>query len=311
MNDRQIETFVAAAETLSLTETARLLYVTQPAATYQIKSLESELGARLFDRSPTGLSLTEAGCAFLPHARSIAREISSGRGAVAPFREGRRIVIGCAPIMISVDADLFSALMEGLRRRFPDYDFDLAISERSFDAEMLKSGQAHMVIANLARKLPSNAYNSRFLFDSPNYVLVAERSRLSSFERLSPADIEGCKVYISAKESNYTQTFARKVDAATGKSLVMQTVASFEMVPVSVSRGDGIAFSPFPLSATGVTCIPFEFDYTFSLYAVWLKKRDHGLLESVADVIATMFELRSSEGAACAIEWLQNGSANC
>ena len=45
---QKIETFLAAAENLSLSETARQLHLSQPAVSHQIKSLEQELNVTLF-----------------------------------------------------------------------------------------------------------------------------------------------------------------------------------------------------------------------------------------------------------------------
>lgn len=71
MDIRKLETFVCAAETSSLTEAAKLLHLSQPAVSHQIKLLEEELAVDLFVRSNTGLKLTEAGHLLLPYARRL------------------------------------------------------------------------------------------------------------------------------------------------------------------------------------------------------------------------------------------------
>lgn len=61
IDTQKIETFICAAENLSLTEAAKQLHLSQPAVSHQIKLLEQELGVCLFTRSNTGLRMTEAG----------------------------------------------------------------------------------------------------------------------------------------------------------------------------------------------------------------------------------------------------------
>lgn len=61
MNDLQINYFLAVADNLSFTKTAEELYITQPAISRQISSLEKELGVTLFDRTNKSTKLTEAG----------------------------------------------------------------------------------------------------------------------------------------------------------------------------------------------------------------------------------------------------------
>ena len=61
-----LRAFQVAAATLSFTETADQLFVTQAAISHQIKSLEEFLGKKLFERGNRTLSLTESGRQYLP-----------------------------------------------------------------------------------------------------------------------------------------------------------------------------------------------------------------------------------------------------
>ena len=82
MRLRQIEYFVAIQEHGSFTRAARALFVSQPSLSQQILALEKELGAHLFHRVPTGVSLTSTGAAFLPEARSVLAAVDRARAAV-------------------------------------------------------------------------------------------------------------------------------------------------------------------------------------------------------------------------------------
>jgi DNA-binding transcriptional LysR family regulator len=64
----QLKAFLAVARVGHLTRAADQLHITQPAVSKQIKALEEELGVLLFDRLPSGMALTQAGQALLPHA---------------------------------------------------------------------------------------------------------------------------------------------------------------------------------------------------------------------------------------------------
>lgn len=65
-NLNALRAFVAAGRSLSFTQAAQELNVTQAAVSHQIKTLEAQLGLRLFRRVHRGLRLTEAGQAYLP-----------------------------------------------------------------------------------------------------------------------------------------------------------------------------------------------------------------------------------------------------
>jgi DNA-binding transcriptional LysR family regulator len=69
MELRQLRYLVAIAEAGNLGRAARTLYVSQPALSYALKNLESELGVRLFDRNAGGVAATEAGREVVAEAR--------------------------------------------------------------------------------------------------------------------------------------------------------------------------------------------------------------------------------------------------
>ena len=68
----RLKVFRTVAEHLSLHKTAERLFLTQPAVTQQVKALEDNLGVRLFDRPPKGVSLTEQGSPLLRYAQKAA-----------------------------------------------------------------------------------------------------------------------------------------------------------------------------------------------------------------------------------------------
>lgn len=72
----RLKVFRAVAEHLSFRKAAEHLFLTQPAITLQIKALEEDLGARLFDRSGGRISLTQQGSVLLGYANKIAGLVS-------------------------------------------------------------------------------------------------------------------------------------------------------------------------------------------------------------------------------------------
>jgi DNA-binding transcriptional LysR family regulator len=71
MADRRLQVFHAVAKQLSFTKAAEVLFMTQPAVTFQIKQLEEHFNTRLFDRGHGRIALTPAGDLVLAYAERI------------------------------------------------------------------------------------------------------------------------------------------------------------------------------------------------------------------------------------------------
>ena len=82
MDLRRLSSFLAVVEEGSFTRAARLLGITQPSLSQQIRTLESELGGPLLERLPRGIRLTPAGRALLPEAHAAVRAADRAGSAV-------------------------------------------------------------------------------------------------------------------------------------------------------------------------------------------------------------------------------------
>lgn len=90
MELRQLEHFVAVAEERSFTRASRQVHLGQSALSVSVRSLERDLGTRLFDRTTHAVQLTDAGRALLPEARRTLEAASAARTAVVKAEDGMR-----------------------------------------------------------------------------------------------------------------------------------------------------------------------------------------------------------------------------
>jgi DNA-binding transcriptional LysR family regulator len=90
MELRHLRYFVAVAEAGAITRAAARLGLQQPPLSQQIKALEDELGIRLFNRTPRGVSLTAGGDAFLDDARAILSRVEAAADHAVSTAAGTR-----------------------------------------------------------------------------------------------------------------------------------------------------------------------------------------------------------------------------
>lgn len=90
LDSRKLLAFTTLARTSSFTRTAEELFITQSAVSHAIKSLEEELGVRLFDRLGRGVRLTPAGQQLLSRAQKIIAEMEIARADLVAFSQDMR-----------------------------------------------------------------------------------------------------------------------------------------------------------------------------------------------------------------------------
>jgi DNA-binding transcriptional LysR family regulator len=88
MELRHLRYFIAVAEQLHFRHAAEIVHVAQPALSQQIRQLEAELGATLFERSRHKVELTPAGKAFYEKAQSILKQTSQAAAEARKIERG-------------------------------------------------------------------------------------------------------------------------------------------------------------------------------------------------------------------------------
>lgn len=96
MNSRQVTGFCAVAKLKSFSKAASSIYMTQPAFSRMISSLEEELGCRLFNRSKTETVLTPIGQDILPEMQELQKHLQKVEQLTSHYkpRTEQTIVIG-------------------------------------------------------------------------------------------------------------------------------------------------------------------------------------------------------------------------
>lgn len=180
---RLLRYFTVVAAHLHYGRAADELRVAQPSLSRQISRLEAEVGARLLDRTRQGTRLTEAGEAFLPHARALLRASEQAVAVARAAAQPTRIAIGYTAGLIVTPA------VRDLRHRHPDADVRTLHLEWNEPREALLDRRVDAVVTRLP--LRTGGLRVTILYDEPKMLLVPVGHRLAGKESVTLDDIEG------------------------------------------------------------------------------------------------------------------------
>ncbi|GIN19157.1 MAG TPA: LysR family transcriptional regulator [Bacillus bacterium] len=98
MDYERLKTFIAVAEKKNFSEAAKILYVTQPTISAQIKALEEELGTKLFERTTKKVEMTQSAEILLKYAKKIIHLSDSAHKEILKFEDSMYgdLKIGCS-----------------------------------------------------------------------------------------------------------------------------------------------------------------------------------------------------------------------
>jgi DNA-binding transcriptional LysR family regulator len=138
LDSRSLALFLAVADTLSFRQAAETLHLSQPPLSRAIRELEERLGARLFDRSTQGVSLTDAGRKLLPYARSVGRLLREAEASLAHEGMPQSLRLG---LTSAVEPAWFGGLAQRIQARHPDTAVSVVVDTSPRLVRQLRAGR--------------------------------------------------------------------------------------------------------------------------------------------------------------------------
>ena len=209
MDTKQIDYVLELAKTKNFNRAAENLYISQPALTYQIKSIEAEVGFALFDRSPRGAVLTPAGeqfCVTLKNIRDeFKRAVEQGQNFSTHYRTN--ITIGL-PMRSAIHF-----LPEAIEI-FEHSSGDVSITPHFlalYDTASFLKGEEDILFArrNNVRHIPG--INIHALFESRIYLITEKTDELAGKEIVHPEDLAGRVLMVGGGSPPELQAVQRRL----------------------------------------------------------------------------------------------------
>jgi DNA-binding transcriptional LysR family regulator len=182
-----LNAFIAIAELGSFSEAAERLYLTQPAVSKRIASLEQQLSVRLFDRLGREVSLTEAGRALLPRAYQILNVLDDTRRALTNLNGE---ICGRLTLATSHHIGLhrLPPLLRAFTRAHPQVALDIQFLDSEVAYEEVLHGRAELAVITLAPETREPVH-AVAVWDDPLDFVAAPEHPLARNQAITLADV--------------------------------------------------------------------------------------------------------------------------
>jgi len=242
MNLKQLQAFVRVTEQQSFTKAAQDLYLTQPAISWQIKSLENALGVALLERHDRQVFLTEAGRLLLPYARQIVALAEEMLLVVAQFKglQRGRLRLGASTIPGEfVLPAFFGAFLE----RYPALRLHLEIADTATVLQWVRDRSVDFGVVG-AKPAAEGIEYLPFLEDELVLILPPNHP-LAALSAVPPEELKRYPVVMRESGSGTRTTVAERLQAL-GLSLnelpIILELGSTRAVVTAVKAGLGLSF---------------------------------------------------------------------
>ncbi len=248
MDIANLQAFIEVATSGSFSEASASLFLTQPAISKRIASIEQELDTPLFDRIGRGIQLTEAGQALLPRARKILLEIEDSRRAIQNLSKQ---VGGTLRFATSHHIGLhrLPPVLRQYTKTYPDVDLDIQFMDSEEACRAVEQGKLEMAIVTLPLA-PAESLDLQQIWTDKLSVIVGKTHPLGKKKRISLLDLAEHKAILPARG-----TFTREIieRAFLEKDLLLNiSLASNYLETIKMLVGVGLGWSILPEIMKGV-----------------------------------------------------------
>ena len=164
MDIKQLKYFYTIAEEGQITSAAKRLHIAQPPLSYQLKTLEEELGVKLVERGSRNIKLTTAGLILYKRAKQILSLTKSTVDEIKDFSQGTNGTLSIGTVSSS-GASLLDSRLNIFHKKYPSINFEIYEGNTYELLESLDKGLIELAIV----RTPFNSLgiNSIFLDKEP------------------------------------------------------------------------------------------------------------------------------------------------
>ena len=196
MELRHLKYFVKIAETLNFSEAAKSLFITQSTLSQQIRQLEQEVNAQLFERNNHNVRLTEAGEELLPYARQT---LKASQACLDRIQDLQQMLTGTLNIGVTFSfSPILTEALFAFIKLYPKVKLNIFYKPMAELMNMLEQDEVDFALTFRPAEL-NKEIESHFLFDNHLAVIVREDHPLAKKESVSIFELEYYDLVLPAK----------------------------------------------------------------------------------------------------------------
>ncbi len=253
MDIQNLQAFIIVSENSSFSKAAEKLFITQPAVSKRISSLEQELGVKLFDRIGKSVQTTEAGLALLVSAKRILAELENSRRVISnltgkvngPLRLGTSHHIGLHRLPPALRA--YTA-------QYPDVDLDIHFMDSEDACEAVIKGDLELAIATLPEK-PMDNLTTKIIWHDPLCIAVSKDHPLANRKNIKQNTLLEYPAILPS-QSTFTRRLMEKALTMDSRKMKIAMETNYlETIKMMVSIGLGWSVLPKSMITDDIQCI--------------------------------------------------------
>jgi len=256
MQLNEIEAFVAICDLGSFRAAANAIHITQPAISKRLATLETRLGHRLLDRVGRGSALTEAGRAYLPHARKLLMEVENSSRALDNLSANVSGRLGLA-LSHHIALHRIPPILRRFKQAYPEVDLEIEFLGSETACRAIASGRLELAIITLPQPAMPGL-EQREIWRDRMHILVAPDHALTKQENLTPAALINTPALLP-DESTYTYGIVANALAPFGVKPDLRQSSNFlETLKMLASVGLGWTALPESMIDSSLQVLNFE-----------------------------------------------------
>lgn len=276
---RRLRYFVVLAETLHFGKAALRLSISQPPLSHQIRVLERELGAPLFERSNRRVELTPAGHALLPEARHLLEQAARTEQIAARVERGELGELRLGFVGTAALTQAVSTLILNYRQQWPGVRLRIAeLSTQEQLSAMVEHRLDFAFVRGLdAPELPQSSFGAIRLFEDGLLAALPPHHKLAATEKALAVRALRDEPFVMYPQDSGTGIYDQIMALCRQAGFVprvVQEVHSATTIMGLVAAGLGVTLVPGSfksISAHGITYRPLLEKEAKS--ALWLAHR--------------------------------------